>query len=322
MEAYEEYANELERAHAQLAREEKAARLREERRRRDAFVRSLKRARHRGSLRLRMPWRTFVERFLENDAAFVELSRNLSGSRARELYDDEQEEMELLAAEDRDAVEAAATKAGAGFEIIANETTRDALMAAVRGKASLPARVTGETGGDEARGRGDRRGSPPRRVDSKEEEEEEEEEAAGRVRRRGGGREGTRETRGVPEGTRPGRLLPPAQVPAARRAHHAELDGADVESRLRASARTGCVGQRASGGGGDDGPVEGKGGGRSIERQRETQGDVHGGRRGGVCQVRREAQTARRRRGRRWRTARRWTRECTTRGTTRTSRWS
>ena len=173
LEAYEEYADELERAHAQAAREEKAARLREERRRRDAFVRSLKRARHRGSLRLRMPWRTFVERFLENDVAVVELSGNLSGSRARELYDDEQEEMELLAAEDRAAVEAAAAKAG--FEIIANETTRDALMAAVRGKASLPARVTGETGGDEARD-GEIDGAQPRRVDSKEEVEEEEEE--------------------------------------------------------------------------------------------------------------------------------------------------
>ena len=41
----------------------------------------------------------------------------------------------MLAAEDRAAVGAAA--AGAGFEIIANETTRDALMAAVRGEGRL-----------------------------------------------------------------------------------------------------------------------------------------------------------------------------------------
>ena len=259
LEAYEEYANELERAHAQLAREEKAARLREERRRRDAFVRSLKRARHRGSLRLRMPWRTFVERFLENDAAFVELSRNLSGSRARELYDDEQEEMELLAAEDRAAVEAAAAKAG--FEIIANETTRDALMAAVRGKASLPARVTGETGGDEARD-GEIDGAQPRRVDSKEEVEEEEEE---RLRVACGDAVVAAKERARRAARRKERALDDFYYLLRSRRRDVPITPsstwADVEPALAGErAWIKCVGQPASGGGGDDGPVEGKGG--------------------------------------------------------------
>ena len=81
------------------------------------------------------------------------------------------------------------------------------------------------------------------------------------MRRRGGGREGTRETRGAPEGTRPGRFLLPAQVPAARRAHHAELDVGGRRAALAGErAWIKCVGQPASGGGGDDGPVEGKGG--------------------------------------------------------------
>ena len=170
LEAYEAYADELEKASRLAAKEEKATRLREERRRRDAFVRSLRRRRARGELRLRMPWRTFAAS-IEDDAAFLELSRNLSGSRPRELYDDEQEEMEVLAAEDRAAVEAAAAKIG--FEIVANETTRDALMAAVCGKASLPARATGENGDEEVDGEEEVDGARPRRVDSKEEDEEE-----------------------------------------------------------------------------------------------------------------------------------------------------
>mmetsp|Transcript_6049 Transcript_6049/g.25001 ORF Transcript_6049/g.25001 Transcript_6049/m.25001 type:complete len:402 (-) Transcript_6049:13-1218(-) len=180
LEAYEEYADELEKAWRLAAKEEKATRLREERRRRDAFVASLRRRRARGTLGLRMPWRTFAANVLEDDVAFLEMSRNLSGSRPRELYDDEQEEMEAFAAEDRALVEAAAAKVG--FEIVANVTTRDALAAAVRGVASLPARVTGETGdgdGDEKSAPGEEvdgeevDGAHPRRVDSKEEDEAE-----------------------------------------------------------------------------------------------------------------------------------------------------
>ena len=79
--------------------------------------------------------------------------------------------MEVLAAEDRAAVEAAAAKVG--FEIVANETTRDALMAAVRGKASLPARATGDNGDEEVDEEEELDGARPRRVDSKEEDEEE-----------------------------------------------------------------------------------------------------------------------------------------------------
>ena len=87
-----------------------------------------------------MPWRTFGASVIGNDdQALVELSRNLSGSRPRELYDDEQEEMEAFAAEDRAAVEEAAEKVG--FVIVANETTRDALMAAVRGRRRFLRRV-------------------------------------------------------------------------------------------------------------------------------------------------------------------------------------
>ena len=151
LEAYEEYAIELDRAEAQAKSEAKAARLREERKRRDAFVLSLKLRRERGELKLRMPWRTFKASVIgHDDQTLADASRNLSGSRPRELYDDEQEEMEAFAAEDRAAVEEAAEKVG--FVIVANETTRDELMAAVWGRASLPSRV-----------------------DSKEEEEEEEE---------------------------------------------------------------------------------------------------------------------------------------------------
>ena len=109
--------------------EAKAARLREERKRRDAFVLSLKLRRERGELKLRMPWRTFKASVIgHDDQTLADASRNLSGSRPRELYDDEQEEMEAFAAEDRAAVEEAAEKVG--FVIVANETTRDELMAA------------------------------------------------------------------------------------------------------------------------------------------------------------------------------------------------
>lgn len=89
-----------------------------ERDRRDAFVAFLTEKREAKRLTLRLPWRDFVEaESLEAEEAFRAVSRNASGSRPRELYEDQLEILETQAARDRDAVVAALARAGALDEI-------------------------------------------------------------------------------------------------------------------------------------------------------------------------------------------------------------
>ena len=85
-----------------------------ERDRREAFVAFLAEKREAKRLTLRLPWRDFVEaESLEAEEAFRAVSRNASGSRPRELYEDQLEILEAQAARDRDAVVAALARAGA-----------------------------------------------------------------------------------------------------------------------------------------------------------------------------------------------------------------
>ena len=93
-----------------------------ERDRRDAFVAFLTEKREAKRLTLRLPWRDFVEaESLEAEEAFRAVSRNASGSRPRELYEDQLEILETQAARDRDAVVAALARAGA-LDVAATET--------------------------------------------------------------------------------------------------------------------------------------------------------------------------------------------------------
>ena len=93
-----------------------------ERAARDAFVAFLAEKREAKRLTLRLPWRDFVEaESLEAEEAFRAVSRNASGSRPRELYEDQLEILETRAARDRDAVVAALARAGA-LDVAATET--------------------------------------------------------------------------------------------------------------------------------------------------------------------------------------------------------
>jgi pre-mRNA-processing factor 40 len=89
-----------------------------EKKNRDAFVAFLEKKREAKRLTLRLPWRDFVEaESLEAEETFRAVSRNASGSRPRELYEDQLEILETQAARDRDAVVAALARAGALDEI-------------------------------------------------------------------------------------------------------------------------------------------------------------------------------------------------------------
>ena len=84
-----------------------------ERENRDAFVAFLEKKRHEKRLTLRTPWRDFVDaESLEDEEAYVSVSKNASGSRPRELYEDQLEILETRAARDRDAVIAALARSG------------------------------------------------------------------------------------------------------------------------------------------------------------------------------------------------------------------
>ena len=81
---------------------------------RDAFVAFLEKKRRAGRLTLRLPWRDFVRaEALEEEEAYVAVSRNASGSRPRELYEDQQEILETRAARDRAAATTALARSGA-----------------------------------------------------------------------------------------------------------------------------------------------------------------------------------------------------------------
>lgn len=99
-----------------------------ERRARDAFVDFLAEKREARRLTLRLPWRDFVQaEALEEEPAYVAVSRNTSGSRPRELYEDQLEILERRAARDRDAAAAALAQSGALDEWFgADETRADA----------------------------------------------------------------------------------------------------------------------------------------------------------------------------------------------------
>ena len=84
-----------------------------EKKNRDAFVAFLEKKRKEKRLTLRTPWRDFVNaESLEDEETYVSVSSNASGSRPRELYEDQLEILETRAARDRDAVIAALARSG------------------------------------------------------------------------------------------------------------------------------------------------------------------------------------------------------------------
>jgi hypothetical protein len=84
-----------------------------EKKNRDAFVAFLEKKRDEKRLTLRTPWRDFVNaESLEDEETYVSVSSNASGSRPRELYEDQLEILETRAARDRDAVIAALARSG------------------------------------------------------------------------------------------------------------------------------------------------------------------------------------------------------------------
>ena len=151
LEAFEDHARVIDKADSDAKDEERLTRLRAERTRRGAFVAMLRSMRSRHELPLRMPWRHFVKS-IEDAPEFLEVSKNVSGSRPRELYDDVREEMESDAAADCAAVETAAT--AANVTIVPGETTIDALVQAVESTVSLPSLGSAEDdevpGGDDS----------------------------------------------------------------------------------------------------------------------------------------------------------------------------
>ena len=97
---------ERERAHA-----ERAARLDAERRNRDAFCALLLAERDAGRLHARSRWKDFILRERENPA-YVDVSKNLSGSTPRELFRDVVEDEYAALRDDRRAARAAMRAAG------------------------------------------------------------------------------------------------------------------------------------------------------------------------------------------------------------------
>jgi len=69
------------------------AELREERRRRQAFVELLEELRRDGAIQPRARWKSFVRR-IENDVRYINACNNVNGSRPRELYEDLLNDME------------------------------------------------------------------------------------------------------------------------------------------------------------------------------------------------------------------------------------
>ena len=120
-----------------------------ERAARDAFVAFLAEKREAKRLTLRLPWRDFVEaESLEAEEAFRAVSRNASGSRPRELYEDQLEILETRAARDRDAVVAALRAPARSTSPRLKRTRRDPPRSAARSRgqtrrrSSPPARST------------------------------------------------------------------------------------------------------------------------------------------------------------------------------------
>ena len=93
LEVFEQLLRDLKQDEEKRVEDERKSRAREERKRREAFVELLAEARASGVIEPRMPWKSFVAR-IENDERYVNVCKNLDGSRPRELYEDVVDDIE------------------------------------------------------------------------------------------------------------------------------------------------------------------------------------------------------------------------------------
>jgi pre-mRNA-processing factor 40 len=106
--AFELFSDAVDKAERDMRDSETFTRRIDERRRRDGFVAFLTEKRKLGELSLRLPWRDFFENEgLRTNDVYTELQKNQGGSRPKELYEDEQEVLEIEAAACRGAIVAA-----------------------------------------------------------------------------------------------------------------------------------------------------------------------------------------------------------------------
>lgn len=105
LEAFVEYARELERKEEERREAEREQRRERDRQNRNDFVKLLEKKKAEGAFTTKTRWRSF-ERTIRDEPAYDAIASNREGSRPRELFEDAKEQLEAEVASYRDSVEA------------------------------------------------------------------------------------------------------------------------------------------------------------------------------------------------------------------------